>query len=218
MEHYGRGWKYPAYDDSLVRVFYESEDVDRLMDCGLVTLRHGVCVQAGGGVGLYPWRLAQHFPMVYTFEPDPHNFNCLTENVPQTEKGRIGEVVRLPYGLSALEGGEAMMARVRDEIRNAGAGYLITHKEIPHGAHRVELVALDSFEINVDLIWLDIEGMEELALRGAEETIRQCKPVIVCEQKVLPQGNNLARLIHYLQSLGYQEKMKLHRDVVWVHK
>jgi FkbM family methyltransferase len=47
---------------------------------------------------------------------------------------------------------------------------------------KVPLVALDSFGWDrLDLLKIDVEGMEFEALRGAEETIRRCRPILYVE-------------------------------------
>ena len=49
--------------------------------------------------------------------------------------------------------------------------------------HDVRTVTIDSFKERVDLIKLDIEGMEMLALRGASRTIDTCRPIVAVEMK-----------------------------------
>lgn len=74
---------------------------------------------------------------------------------------------------------------------------------------RVPAITIDSFDLpRLDLLKLDIEGMELEALKGAEETIKTCKPIIYAEcvkvdraelqkrmegfgYKVFPHGMNL---------------------------
>jgi hypothetical protein len=40
-----------------------------------------VAVQAGGNCGMQVVKFAEFFENVYTFEPDPINFNCLVNNL-----------------------------------------------------------------------------------------------------------------------------------------
>ncbi len=49
------------------------------------------------------------------------------------------------------------------------------------GWGRVETSTIDAFDFNVDLIKLDIEGMEDKAIRGALDTISRCRPAVYCE-------------------------------------
>lgn len=54
--------------------------------------------------------------------------------------------------------------------------------QIGRGKQKVQMRTIDSFQLeDVDYIKVDIEGCEELALYGALETIRRCRPVICFE-------------------------------------
>jgi len=59
-----------------------------------------------------------------------------------------------------------------------------THAGVTHinGAGVLPVIRLDDLHLPVcDLLYLDIEGYEIFALRGALETIRRCRPVVACE-------------------------------------
>lgn len=47
------------------------------------------------------------------------------------------------------------------------------------------VITLDSLCLSPDFIKLDVEGMEWHALKGGEQTIRRCKPVIMFEENGL---------------------------------
>jgi hypothetical protein len=65
---------------------------------------------------------------------------------------------------------------------------------------RVITFRLDSVELaRVDLIKIDVEGMEEEVLAGAEQTIRRTKPYLIVE--------------HY--KLG-ADPLKIHSDQAWL--
>ena len=58
----------------------------------------------------------------------------------------------------------------------------------------------------VDFIKIDVQGAEELALRGAEEVLRQHKPEIICEFEegcLQGMGTSTPKLKAYLHELGY---------------
>ena len=73
-----------------------------------------------------------------------------------------------------------------------------------HDAKSVEFVPLrtiDGFEFqNVDLIKLDVEGMEDAALRGARKTIERCRPVLYVEFL----KSDKQSLGEYITNLGYR--------------
>ena len=69
------------------------------------------------------------------------------------------------------------------------------------GGLNVTVKTLDSFNYeNVGLIKLDVEGFEEFVLRGGEETIGRCKPIIYLEAD---REEKLSSLANYLSSIGY---------------
>ena len=65
---------------------------------------------------------------------------------------------------------------------------------------QVKCVTIDSFNFQkVDLLKLDIEGMEEQALNGARETIARCKPFLFIEYI----KSNRANLEKFFDEIGY---------------
>ena len=65
----------------------------------------------------------------------------------------------------------------------------------------VEGRSIDSYKFpNVDLLKIDVEGMEIKALMGAEDTIQRCKPVMVIEHY----KTNLEELRGFISKAGYR--------------
>ncbi len=55
---------------------------------------------------------------------------------------------------------------------------------VVNGDGDIPMRTLDSFGFEgVDFIKIDCEGYELFVIRGAEETIKRCKPIMVVEQK-----------------------------------
>ena len=80
--------------------------------------RRRVCVQAGGHVGIYAVALAEHFDRVYTFEPEPENWECLCANL--EERVTHDRIIARNIALS-LESDCGVMAREGNERNNYGA-------------------------------------------------------------------------------------------------
>jgi FkbM family methyltransferase len=79
----------------------------------------------------------------------------------------------------------------------------------------VDVLKLDEvipFDRSVSILQLDVEGFEQLALTGAIETIRRCRPWLILE--TLPDPRWLSE--HILQH-GYRQFGKLHDNTVFVH-
>ncbi len=57
--------------------------------------------------------------------------------------------------------------------------------QLGEGTEKVIMRTIDSYNLNdIDYIKIDIEGCEELALYGAFNTIKKCRPVIIFEYRV----------------------------------
>lgn len=164
-----------------------------------------VCVQAGGACGVWPYRYAQLFEQVYTFEPVEENFNCLFENTMD-----LMNVDTFAYALSDKKQ-YGNMVLDKSEEGNSGAYFY------QPGYGIACTMTLDSIALSrCDLLQLDVEGHELEALNGAAETIKRCRPTIVLEEKPLPQMNRDHRAARrYIEAIGYREFGAIHRDVVF---
>jgi FkbM family methyltransferase len=189
----GRSWEWPEGDTELIRVFEYVFDVDAAVQLS----RRGVALQAGGAAGVWAWYLGQFFGRVVTFEPNQQNYQCLVKNAPEAEAycAGLGEC----ESQSGIKQGEA---------NNAGTWYLSGSGDIP-------IKTIDGLNLDAcDLICLDIEGHELAALKGAEQTLRRFRPVVMLEEKQLPQQRHPERAREYLERLGYTVKARAHRDII----
>jgi FkbM family methyltransferase len=86
------------------------------------------------------------------------------------------------------------------------------------------ILPLDSFQLpEVNLIKIDVDGMEEEVLKGAVETLAKYQPVIVIEELIMADGLPNHDGIKFLSDLGYEEVFKIesqktHRDYIFVKK
>ena len=124
----------------------------------------GIAIQAGGNDGTWAKYLARYFEQVWTFEPVEESFKKLSANVPDN-------VVAIHAGLWN-EDGEGHIAVAKDPRKS----------QIKQG-EGTRLVALDSIigPEGVDLVYLDIEGAERMALQGAQGIIEMSRPIVVLE-------------------------------------
>lgn len=196
----GRAWVWPAYDTGLIRAFDTVDDIDAILPH---VAGRGLCVQAGGACGVWPARLCELFERVVTFEPDPTNCDCLQANA--------GRAIAVNAALGDKPGRTAII-RHPSLTLNAGAGYA----DWADGPVRV--VTLDGeglIDRAIDLLLLDVEGAEYKALLGGRERIAADRPVVVIEEKPLPQGGDHLAARRLLESWGYREVGSVHRDVIF---
>jgi len=168
-----------------------------------------VCVQAGGFTGMHPRLFAEMFGRVYTFEPDPLNFYCLSHNCQKDN------IIKQQMAL----GHENKLISInRPRNDNVGMNTINENYQV------FPMITLDSLNLdNIGLIQLDVEYYELNILRGAIETIKKFKPVITCELGFLSyfdavqqeglnhnatilEGNTLeAAILDLLGPIGYQK-------------
>lgn len=144
-----------------------------------------VIVQAGGCMGMYPRLWAEHFATVYTFEPDAVNFYCLTANCADAGIIKMQAALTDSAGVYAFEPGPDF---------NPGLGKV---SDAPNGT--IIGIPLDALRLPVvDVLQLDCEGGELVAIRGATHTILTLRPLIAIEKP-----DHELRIM--LDSLGYAE-------------
>lgn len=156
----------------------------------------GLAIDIGAHVGLWTHVLATMFKHVYAFEPHPILYACWERNCNTFENV---EGFNLAVSQSDTD---IRVEYVEGNSGNARVGIPGTGR-----GHLTRAVSIDNFDIDarVAFIKIDVEGWEYFVLKGAEQTIKAHKPVIILEQKP---GNaeryNLSRTagLEYLLSLG----------------
>ncbi|HSW32353.1 MAG TPA: FkbM family methyltransferase [Steroidobacteraceae bacterium] len=148
------------------------------------------CVDIGAHVGLWSMQLVKHFQFVLAFEPNPVVADLWRWNV--TAKNALLRQV-------ALGKGEASVGL---KVYDGHSG----HTQVV-GEGDVQMRTLDSFGFtDVDFIKIDVEGLEASVVKGAEETLLRCRPIMVVEQKGEDARMGLKRdgALGWLQGLGMQ--------------
>ena len=176
---------------------------DRFVDPSDAAERVAACVRAcrgrlrtaidgGAYVGTWSVQLLPLFRRVIAFEPIAENAECLALNCPGAE------IHRAALG---AEAGSVSMAR-----QNERKAY--SYQRADHGVE-VPVMAVDDLRLeDLDLVKLDLEGMEHDALRGARETLLRCRPVVMVEEKFDP--DRLAT--RFLVDLGMVRRARFKRD------
>jgi FkbM family methyltransferase len=203
---------WPAQDESLHGDIPTINDLDT--DIFPLIAEKGVAVQAGGAMGMWAKRMAQVFQFVYTFEPTPQSFHCLSVNVPEENVIKINAALGHERKLVKM-GFPEHRARSQAKKDNYGGFRCLDGGHVP-------TLLLDDLNLpRCDLLMLDLEGYELFALQGAIETIKRCHPVIVMEDKGCSKtfGYEKGKVEQYLaRHAQYKTLKRFHggRDVVCV--
>lgn len=147
-------------------------------------------IDVGGHCGLWSMHLEKRFEFLHAFEPVALHRECFTRNVNMRDG-----VLLYPVAL----GDKAGSVAIHTAEHSSGDSWVKGEGDIP-------LVRLDDYDLHdVDFIKLDCEGYELFALRGAEQTLKRCHPVVCVEQKpgrAQKFGLKETEAVDYLKSLG----------------
>lgn len=137
---------------------WQHADIDKAVE---FCTRFNMAVDCGAHRGVVTRRLAQYFKRVVAIEPSDlaDLIDCAT-----VIKAALGEV--------------AGQCGMRDGKYNTGQRHVVEGDD-------VEVITLDSMNIEPDFIKIDVEGREWHVLKGGEDTIRRCQPVIMLEENGL---------------------------------
>ncbi len=147
---------------------------------------------------------------IWAFEPNPENYKCasITKQINQ-----LDQVVLHNAGLGAEPSKAQMMVQNEKGVNLGGASTIVSKDHQKGQLVEIEIASIDNAIPNhrkISIIQLDVEGYEEQALKGAIETIKRCKPIIILEN--LPDESWLKENI---LSLGYKATGKLHHNTVF---
>lgn len=134
----------------------------------------------GANIGLFGvyFKLKNPDLIVHAFEPEPLNFQCLVNTI---NSFSFTDFHLSSLGLSDQSGTNQLYV---DKINMGGAS--VSLADTSRTAISIELTSLDEYvTINnidrIDVIKIDVEGLEEKIIKGGIESIRRFKPLIIFE-------------------------------------
>jgi len=162
-------------------------------------VRGRTAVDVGGSEGLFAYTMAGAAAWVHTFEPNPLSLAAL-------RRLRRPNMTIHPVALSDHPGRETL----RYDPRLLALGTIEQRNTLAHPGVKadktfeVELRTLDSFGLeSVGFIKIDVEGHEPSVVRGALETIRAGKPLLMIECERRHNPGAFEELLDALGPLGY---------------
>jgi len=203
------GWNWGTFLGSQKGLFLNQRDLESVDTVLRLVPGRTAAIQAGGNLGLFPKRLAQEFVTVYTFEPAAELFEMLQHNAPERN------IVKFQAALGDRRGlvGTACVRREGKRHRaHEGITHIVAKGIIP--TLRVDDLGLPA----CDLLYLDVEGWELYALRGAVETLTRCRPVVVVEinANITIVGLTPEAVRGYIVAQGYRKEAQVLGDEVFV--
>ena len=160
-------------------------------------------VDIGCHYGFFTKFLSEQFKTVHAFDFNNDIFKCFETNM---QRFNCTNVIKHNHGLGEKQ---KYVATNDWSERHKRRGPLGNHID-PEGKKQMQKIkALDSFTLEgVGLIMCDTEGYELNVVKGALETIKKFKPVLVLEfhNRNLTKkfGYTLKHLQDYVESLGYR--------------
>lgn len=179
-------------------------------------LRKGmVFVDVGANIGEITMVAAKRVGsdgLVLSFEPVGRNLSELTKNI---HHNALSNVMIVASGLSDREGVTQIYqscGQGKNDEEHLGLNSIYAGSGDGIAIQSIPLTTLDTFlhenpQERVDFIKIDIEGAELPCLKGAEQTLRRFKPLLIVEvQKTsaAAAGYDQAEILHFLDPLGYR--------------
>lgn len=185
---------WPFRDHTCHRVAYNFKAADlAIKRCK----KFDLVIQAGGNVGVWPRYLRLTFSQVYTFEPSIENYGLMLKNLGDLDIHKFNAALSDKIGRCGM----------KLNPKNCGDDQTVE-------GDLVDTVTIDSLQVDPDLIYLDIQGDEYRALKGGEETLKRCSPIVGIEV-----DNKLSSLkgnaVEYLLSLGYVQFANFNQDYLF---
>jgi len=193
---------------------FDQEEVDLMLAILKLRRKHfgdgvvGIDCGANIGVHTIEWaRLMHNWGHVFSFEAQEKVFyamagnvalnNCLNVTARYNAVGASVGEIRIPepdYRVPSSFGSFELKSTSKTEFIGQSIDYDKANKVVPQ-------ITIDSLNLTrIDLIKIDVEGMEEDVLEGAFGSIGECKPVLLIE--VIK--SNKDNLFKYVTDRGYK--------------
>lgn len=161
--------------------------------------------------GVYSYKLSSHFKNIHSFEPNPLLYPYLEKNL----KKIIKNINLYNVGLSDKNGDVTLKLPIRsksifkdniEELFKLGAASIHpiktfdNYKSIP-----VKIKKLDDIDLKnkIKFMKIDVEGHELEVIKGATETIKKNKPVLLVEIEKRHSKKNVVDSISFIKKYGY---------------
>lgn len=159
-----------------------------------------VVVDVGANIGYYTLLMAERARLVYAFEPDLTNFEILIKNI---KLNGMTNVTAYNFAVGPNHGTVPLNLCTF----NSGMHRIYQSEWCKGDVVHVSMVPLNNIVKHVDFIKMDIEGSEFGALQGAEDLIKNSRPIMLMEfhpPGIEEYGVNPVKQFNYIRNLGYR--------------
>lgn len=146
--------------------------------------KSGLFLDVGANIGLISLYVASRFPSqkIVGFEPGSHQYSLFKKTIAANHLG--GRVTLHDIALSDKNGEQTFVTHAGKDVSKDG--FMNTQRGEGAKEIKVTTKTLDSWWIDagnphVSVVKIDTEGAELFILRGAEEFLKQCRPIIYLE-------------------------------------
>jgi FkbM family methyltransferase len=166
--------------------------------CKKNTLKFNHILDIGAWVGTWSMAMNPYCGRVVAFEPDPLHYSCLVQNVSDDI-----ETHQLAVGSDSKN-----ISLSDDNFTQAKR--IIGNGDIP-------MVTVDSLKLDdVDIIKIDVEGYEMEVLKGAENTLKHCKYLMIeLNNNTKKYGSSNIAVEKHIANLGFKVLMDHWPDKVF---
>ena len=182
---------------------YEKEEIADLLhftnSIG-IKLSEGTTIDIGGNIGIHAIEFSKISKKVLSFEPNPRVYEILKINTKN-----LNNIEIFNYGC----GKKNETLNLQETFKNLGASSAAFKVRYLDNTVKIQIKPLDEIFDNlssVNLIKIDVEGMEADVVRGAEKVITKFLPVICFEQHEIDFLSKFheTETIDFLRSIGYK--------------
>lgn len=176
---------------------------------------NGMALDIGANIGNHSVYFDKIFSRVCAFEPNPSTYQILAFNASYSKSVRT-----YSYGLGDVSG----VFDLYEDPENFGGSSVknfgwVRQKPVPITIHRLDDLDIDF--TNLELIKIDVEGLEANVIRGGSKVIEKYSPIILLEQhaKEFCMPNGESETLSLLQSMGYRFCWKRSsKDLPWIYR
>jgi FkbM family methyltransferase len=166
-------------------------------------IKNRIFIDIGANIGCYGLSLCKYADHIYAFEASESSCKMFQKNVEMNFLKNVTIINRAVYDTN----GNRVYLRHSNDASGNNSLFINEGNII----EEVETITIDEYVNkeginNVGVIKIDIEGSELYAIKGAKNTIKKYRPIIICELNSLTckqAGYDVNELYSYIVSFGY---------------